>query len=124
MKKRLFLVGIWFLVLFSAACGNAAPSQPTPAAPSPAAEPAPAATEAEGLAGAVDVDLTQLSSTMVYSEVYNMLYEPEPYIGKTVRMQGLLSTAVNPETGTLYFGCLVPDATACCAQGMEFVLAG
>ena len=32
----------------------------------------------------VDVDLTVLSSTMVYSEAYNMMYYPENYIGKTV----------------------------------------
>ena len=31
-----------------------------------------------------DVDLTNLSSTMVYSEVYNMMSTPENYIGKTV----------------------------------------
>ena len=35
-------------------------------------------------AGKVDVDLTVLSSTMVYSEVYNMLYnDPAHYLGKT-----------------------------------------
>lgn len=31
-----------------------------------------------------DVDLTKLSSTMVYSKVYNMMFTPENYIGKTV----------------------------------------
>ncbi|MBP3729235.1 MAG: hypothetical protein J6H18_03085, partial [Lachnospiraceae bacterium] len=25
--------------------------------------------------------------------------------------------------GTTYFACLIPDATACCSQGLEFVLA-
>ena len=29
-----------------------------------------------------------LSSTMVYSEVYNMMVDPESYIGKTVKMDG------------------------------------
>lgn len=36
----------------------------------------------------VDVDLTKLSSTMVYSEVYNMMNSPKEYVGKTVRMYG------------------------------------
>ena len=36
----------------------------------------------------VDVDLTQLSSTMLYSEVYNMVMSPEDYVGKTVKMNG------------------------------------
>ena len=31
-----------------------------------------------------EVDLTNLSSTMVYSEVYNMMSTPASYIGKTV----------------------------------------
>ena len=39
-------------------------------------------------AGPVDVDLTKLSSTMVYSEVYNMMSSPESYMGKRVRMKG------------------------------------
>ena len=37
--------------------------------------------------GRVDVDLTRLSSTMIYSEVYNMILTPENYIGKSVKMQ-------------------------------------
>ena len=43
---------------------------------------APAETAAgNGVSGkdAVDVDLTQLSSTMVYSEVYNMMIYPEQF---------------------------------------------
>lgn len=41
----------------------------------------------------VDVDLTTLSSTMVYAEISNM-----------------------------YFACVNQDATKCCAQGIEFIL--
>ena len=37
-----------------------------------------------------DVDLTQLSSTLVYAEVYNMASNPQSYVGKTVRMKGNL----------------------------------
>ena len=36
----------------------------------------------------IDVDRTTLSSTMVYSEVYNMMSEPDGYLGKTVKMDG------------------------------------
>lgn len=72
----------------------------------------------------VDVDLTQLSSTMVYSEVYNMMVEPKDYIGKTVKMKGQFSVYEDQETGGAYFAVLIADATACCSQGMEFVLEG
>ena len=72
----------------------------------------------------IDVDLTQLSSTMVYSEVFNMMYEPEPYVGKTVRMEGLLTRYHVDSTGNDYYACIIQDATQCCAQGMEFAWAG
>ncbi len=72
----------------------------------------------------VDVDLTILSSTLVYSEVYNMMTLPEEYIGKTVRMEGMFSYYHDDTTGKDYFACIIQDATACCAQGIEFELEG
>ncbi len=75
-----------------------------------------------GQTGSYDVDLTQLSSTMVYSEVYNMMVEPQKYIGKTVKMTGIYSHYYTETTNKDYFSCIVQDATACCAQGIEFVL--
>lgn len=71
-----------------------------------------------------DVDLTALSSTMVYSEVYNMMTAPSDYIGKNVKMKGAFSYYQDPNTGNEYYACIIQDATACCAQGIEFVLAG
>ena len=35
----------------------------------------------ESQKGAVDVDLTQLSGTLVYAEVYNMASNPQDYVG-------------------------------------------
>lgn len=70
----------------------------------------------------VDVDLTQLSSTMVYAEVSNMMSSPDEYTGKTVKMSGIFSVYVG-ET-QVYFACIIADATACCSQGIEFILAG
>ncbi len=73
-------------------------------------------------ADGVDVDLTVLSSTMVYSEVYNMMVSPENYIGKTVKMKGPFAYYHDETTDNYYFACIIQDATACCAQGIEFVL--
>ena len=70
----------------------------------------------------VDVDLTILSSTMVYSEVYNMISYPEEYLGKTVRMKGPFAFFHDEATDNYCFACIIQDATACCAQGIEFVL--
>lgn len=71
----------------------------------------------------IDLDLTRLSSTMVYAEVYNMRYTPEDYYGKIVRIEGLFSAYRNPDTGEYYYNCVIPDATACCSQGLQFFLA-
>lgn len=70
----------------------------------------------------VDVDLTQLSSTMVYSEVYQMMMMPEEYAGKKVRMGGEVVIYPDEATGKTYYAVIIKDATACCAQGMEFEL--
>ena len=69
----------------------------------------------------VDFDLTGMNSDMVYSTVFNMLDNPESFIGKTVRTKGTLSVFRNDATGATYYTCLIADAAACCAQGMEFV---
>ncbi len=67
-----------------------------------------------------DVDLTVLNKTMVYSEVYNMMVRPGDYVGKTVKMKGNFAYAEGE--GRYYFACVIADATACCSQGIEFVL--
>lgn len=86
--------------------------------------------QAQPSAGKVDVDLTVLSSTMVYSEVYNMLYnDPAYYLGKTVKARGEFSIYQLVTDGVLQpnpvsYACIISDAAACCAEGMEFVLEG
>ncbi|MBQ6264094.1 MAG: hypothetical protein IJK60_01430 [Clostridia bacterium] len=68
----------------------------------------------------VDLDLTALSSTMIYSEVYNIMSTPGDYIGKTIKMNGVFATDDNEN----YYFCIIKDATACCQQGIEFILNG
>lgn len=70
----------------------------------------------------IDVDLTVLSSTMVYSEVYNMMCSPDDYLGKTMKMDGVYSVYHDETTDKYYHACIITDATACCAQGIEFEL--
>lgn len=72
----------------------------------------------------VDIDLTVLDGTMVYSEVYNMLSDPAAYVGKTVKMNGDFALYYSEEYDQYYYACVIADATACCSQGLEFVLAG
>ena len=77
-----------------------------------------------------DVDLTKLSSTMVYSEVYDMMSEPDKYLGKKVRVVGQFALYQGVDSNgaaipdQLYYACVIADATACCSQGIEFILGG
>ena len=69
----------------------------------------------------IDIDLTVLSSDLVYAEVYNMMARPDDYVGKVVKMTGAYSYYHDDATGSDYHACIIQDATACCAQGIEFV---
>lgn len=68
----------------------------------------------------VDYDLSAMSNTMMYAQVYDMIYNPDQYIGKTVRIFGPFDQYADEETGTVHQVCLIRDATACCTQGIEF----
>ena len=93
-------------------------SEPQPATSKPEQ------TEKPKSADGIDVDLTTLSSTAVYAEVWNMMAEPESYIGKTVKMKGIFAVYEDETTGQKYFACIIADALGCCQQGLEFILKG
>lgn len=103
--KKFVSVLLLLALLFTAACG------------SEAAESALAPQE-------IDVDLTALSSTIVYSTVNDMLVKPEDYIGQTVKMNGAFAYYHDESADQYYYACIIADATACCQQGIEFVLDG
>jgi len=65
--------------------------------------------------------LTLLSSTMVYSEVYNMMVNPDNYLGKTIKIIGPYNAEYFEETGKYYHFIIISDATACCQNGIEFI---
>ena len=68
------------------------------------------------------IDLTLLSDTMVYGEVYTILMAPDDYIGKNIKIEGTCDIYEDDTTGKIYYACIVSDATACCFQGIEFKL--
>ena len=71
-----------------------------------------------------DIDLTSMSSTMVYSNVSRMMISPEDYEGRIIKMRGSFNTYYGYETGIYYPAVIIADAAACCSQGLEFVLDG
>ena len=72
--------------------------------------------------GHVDIDLSTMSATAIYSEVSNMMTDPKKYVGKTIKVKGYYTVSIDPGTGERYTYCLIPDATECCQQGLLFKL--
>ena len=137
MKRLLCLLLAALTVLGLGACGEKSGGEtafPTTASeePKPLETGATEQTEMTPTADTTEstfVDLTALSSTMVYAEVFAMMSSPEDYVGKTVKMQGIFSKGQLYAAGSLndggtVFACVIQDATACCAQGIPFELAG
>ena len=68
----------------------------------------------------VDIDLSRMSATMVYSMVYKMVTEPQKFVGKSIKMKGAFSSYYDEAVDRRFFGCVIKDALACCSQGLAF----
>lgn len=142
MKKIISILMIVMLMVFAAGCGGGASEassagQADAAADEAAAEDTAADEAVSNEAAAedtaeadeeessdVDVDLSSLSSTMVYGQVYDMLTKPDEFMGKTIKASGIFAVYTDQATGKNYYACVIQDATACCQQGIEFELKG
>ena len=112
MKRALVIAMLLALTASLCACGG----KEDKAAAAPAGTAAPAQK--------VDLDLSKLSGTVVYSQVYDMMVDPDAYLGQVVRVKGSFNYFKDADTQQEYFAVVIADATACCAQGMEFVWKG
>lgn len=72
--------------------------------------------------GTVDIDLTLLSNAVAFGEMYQMMFYPEEYEGKTIQIAGEFFIYTNPDTGENYYTVVLVDELLCCAQGLEFIL--
>lgn len=116
MRKTAFLLSLLLCAASMFSCGSAETSDTS--------ETSQASSEAQQPEAGVDYDLTTMSSTMIFSTVSNMILYPDVYEGKIVKLEGNFSV-YHDEGGDKYiFAAIVPDATACCQQGIEFVLDG
>ena len=112
MKKLVCVLLIVLTIISLAACGSKTDKATTDnqtsnssvsqnQATEKASESAPTTSGSAQNTDGIDVDLTKLSSTMVYSEVYNMMYTPDDYIGKTVKMKGAICMLRRPRYKSL-----------------------
>ena len=123
MKKALFIM-LCVAALALTGCGQKKDAVDT-------ANAAPEQTQQASQTGAVvtvtetpasEIDLTEMSSTMVYSYVYNMITAPDDFIGERFRIRGTYDEQYWDQTNLTYHYIVIADATSCCAQGLEFVL--
>jgi len=70
-----------------------------------------------------DYDLTQLNANMMYGQIFDMTFNSEQYMNKSIRVTGYFSY-YKDGAGKEYFSVFIPDAAACCGQGIEFILDG
>lgn len=130
MRKILSIILVSALGLLSAACGENPPAASDYTAietqfpssyiilPSPPPDLIPERTSSDG----IDLDLTTMSSNIVYTEVYYMAITPDEFTGKVIRMSGAYDCFYDESSDQYYHGCIIQDATACCTQGIEFRL--
>ncbi len=116
MSKRVFVGALIVMVLYVVACSGKKDDNSVNVV---FTEDGNSANEKDSI-----VDLTTMSSTMVYATVYQMLETPERYEGKTVKMKGTFNAGWYDKTAQYYYYVFIQDATACCSQGMEFLWDG
>lgn len=114
IKIKCLLLGICFLFLFG--CGSAEETEGS-AKEKEIVEKADTVAEV----AEIDVDLTAMSATIVYSQVSDMMTNPENYEGKVIKMNGIYQLYTNEDGSVFYPACVIMDATACCANGIEFL---
>ena len=129
MTLLIILLSFAFISCSKKTIAESSSSTPATAAQSPsvqvqtAEQPASSTTSAT-TSSKPDFDLTKMSATMIYSTIFDMLIMPEEYVEKVIKVKGWFETYTNPESGELFYAVVVPDATACCQQGLEFIWPG
>lgn len=130
MKKQIHPVLLLIVLtgLLLASCAKTEPPSLPPAAPPepstlPAALFSPLPSPTEETPPPMELDLSVMGPGMAYATLYNILFEPASYVGQRLRVSGPYEENVIGASGITYRFIVVADRQACCAQGLEFVLA-
>ena len=119
MMKKTLLIALCAVCLLLTGCGK---DETTVVSAGAAPAKAIAENTAVPVSAAAEIDLTKMSSTMVYSYVFNMVNAPNDFIGQRFRIRGNYDEEYWDQTKLTYHYIVIADAAACCAQGLEFVL--
>ncbi len=66
-----------------------------------------------------DVDLTKMSNTIIYSQIYDIVANQKNYINKTINLVGTLDSQYYDSVGQTLSFIIINDAIGCCPQGLE-----
>ena len=67
----------------------------------------------------IDFDLTDMSATMVYAQVYDLMLDATKYFDKTFKINGNLQKFNDHITNEEVYAIIIKDALGCCEQGIE-----
>ena len=71
-------------------------------------------------ADGIDLDMSKMSSVLVYSQVVNIYESPDDYIGKRIKINGQYFASYYDQTELYYHYVVVGDEFLCCQAGLEF----
>ncbi len=66
-------------------------------------------------------DLSRMSATMAYAQLYNIFLEQENHVGQTMRLRGQYVPMRDEGNQAKYHFIMVYDNAACCQLGLEFL---
>ena len=69
-----------------------------------------------------DLDLTSMSTTMIFAQVNDFYTNGENYVDKIIKIKGLYIEDYREEIDTTYKMLIVSDVTGCCVIGVDVVL--
>ncbi|MBR6243274.1 MAG: hypothetical protein IKQ90_07260 [Ruminococcus sp.] len=70
-----------------------------------------------------DIVLTEPDPDLLFGQIYDMTFNADKYEGQSTIVKGYFNHFTDPANKE-YNAVFVPDAAACCSQGIEFVLKG
>ncbi len=71
-----------------------------------------------------DIDLTTMSDTMVYSQVYDIMVNYTAYMGQSINLVGQFNSLYYEEIAQTLSFVIINDALGCCPQGLELRFEG
>ena len=66
------------------------------------------------------IDLTVVSEDAAFAELYAIAFDPDQFVGKTVKLSGEFTSVYDEFVNRTFYGCAILDSTACCRQGLDF----